>query len=73
MGKELKAFWKVFSICSKTWEFSKVLEELDFGENVRKLIQAIYDLAVPLKLCVTLFASTKPLGSKMGTGYIGTN
>jgi len=73
MGKELKAFWKVFSICSKTREFSKVLEELDFDEYMRKLIRTIYDLAVPLKLCVTLIASTKLLGSKISPGYIGTN
>jgi hypothetical protein len=73
MGKELKAFWRNFSICSKIRELSKVLEELDFGEYLRKLIQSIYDLAVPLKLCVTLFASAKLLGSKMSTGYIGTN
>jgi len=73
MGKELKAFWKVFSICSKTREFSKVLEELDFDEYMRKLIRTIYDLAVLLELCVTLFASTQLLGSKISPEYIGTN
>ena len=73
MGKELMAFWKVLSICSTTREMSKVIQEVDFGGKKRKSIQTIYDLTVPAKLYVTLFASVKPLGSKMGPGSTGAN
>jgi hypothetical protein len=73
MGKELMTFWKVLSICSTTREMSKVIQEVDFGGQKRKLIQSIYDLAVSVKLYVTLFASDKPLGSKMGPRSTGAN